>query len=64
MKVIIFYCEGQATKRGGEGEKVSKKLVKQVDYLTVSLYNISDRDDYTLALAQKLKELGLEEETK
>ena len=30
----------------------------------VSLYNISDRDDYTLALAQKLKELGLEEETK
>ena len=29
-----------------------------------ALYNIDDRDDYTLALTQKLNELGIKEETK
>ena len=30
----------------------------------IALYNIDDRDDYTLALTQKLNELGIKEETK
>ena len=30
----------------------------------IALYNIDDRDDYTLALRQKLNELGIKEETK
>lgn len=29
----------------------------------IALYNIDDRDDYTLALTQKLNELGIKEET-
>ena len=27
----------------------------------IALYNIDDRDDYTLALTQKLNELGIKE---
>lgn len=30
----------------------------------IALYNIDDRDDYTLALTRKLNELGIKEETK